>query len=297
MVDLKDLAIQSRRFIPALSDASNDLICALDGLQSGAVISNVRGKYRNRGGGLSVYYPYSLNNYNTLASDKPDKKDGKKTPAFESLGGLETDFDEETQRAFVRLTEEQLNSVYNVHAILLSVVKIEDETVLASMGIADDRMVENWAERKFEVSFNGELFLFEGEGLYVGYAFDATERDEDGIYSIIGAVKTSGNDSLPDNSIVGLKKGDRVKPIYSIYPLPKDLPQEFSFGDYEREIALPTEIVLSKHPKIKKKILTGDVFKAYIGFFIFQNEFGNFERSRDFSFYMEGGKWKAKTSR
>lgn len=363
MVDLKDLAIQSRRFIPALSDASNELIRAIDGLQGGSVISNVRGKYRNRGGGLSVYYPYSLNDYNnqsasikdfspakrtelydkfngqfadlakSLESEQPTEKEKEKqqykpTPEFESLKDLPTDFDAETQRAFVQLTDEQLNSVYNVHVILLSHVKIEDETVLASMGIADDWMTENWAERKFEVSFKGEWFLFEGEGLYTDNFFDATERDENGniiggfilysspiflnderhklifaceypkkTYSIIGAVKTSSDASLPDNEIVGLKKGDKVRPIYSIYPLPKDLPQEFSFGDYEREVALPKEIVLGKHSRIKKKILTGDVFKAYLGFFIFQNEFGDFERSSGFSFYMKDGKWKAETSR
>lgn len=363
IVDLKDLAIQSRRFIPALSDASNELIRAIDGLQGGSVISNVRGKYRNRGGGLSVYYPYSLNDYNnqsasikdfspakrtelydkfngqfadlakSLESEQPTEKEKEKqqykpTPEFESLKDLPTDFDAETQRAFVQLTDEQLNSVYNVHVILLSHVKIEDETVLASMGIADDWMTENWAERKFEVSFKGEWFLFEGEGLYTDNFFDATERDENGniiggfilysspiflnderhklifaceypkkTYSIIGAVKTSSDASLPDNEIVGLKKGDKVRPIYSIYPLPKDLPQEFSFGDYEREVALPKEIVLGKHSRIKKKILTGDFFKAYLGFFIFQNEFGDFERSSGFSFYMKDGKWKAETSR
>lgn len=219
MVDLGDLAKEAGNILPG---TSRKLIQAVDG----AVIYKVQGEYRNRGQGISGYYPYdgdagSFAGYaaqeavplvqkclyhfliygqipqageNLLAGieytgglNLPQQKPSSEQMLF-NVASLE-DWPVEVDEngdSVVRLSKEQMEQLSSIHCQLVYVDAHQD--IIIYLG-SDSNVRADWENGVFKDNFQGKWPMLDGHPVYV----EITAEDDDyNLYAV--PVKLNGEE-------------------------------------------------------------------------------------------------------
>ena len=260
MIDLGDLARKSKDLLPQSSAA---LVDAIDD----AVVYKVNGEYRDQGSGISGFYPYDggeeifniysqvysapnpqkylyhhliygyipneakslLKNENIQTANQSSGK--KRIFSIEDLEDTKIKIDK-NYNAYVKLTEEQMNVVSNVHC-LLAYVDVEDNIILY-LG-SDSNVKADWQKGTFTDNFDGTWMMLNGYPVYVevtadedkyvlysipiklndvrcnlevAYKLDSKE------YEILGARKKLDGKKIADKNLIKLKAGDKITTLH-----------------------------------------------------------------------------------
>ena len=207
MLDIGDLARRSQQLLP---QTSNNLLSAI----SDAVVYKVRGVYRDRGTGLSAFYPYDgqagmFNMYakiksaplpqkylyyhllsgelpldaevllNTEIVQEPvvSPEDRNKIFTVEDLENTPIQIDSKNN-AYVQLTKEQTEILSNV---VCNLAYVDEENDLILYVGSDANIELDWEKGFFRDHFNGTWPMLDGHPVYV----EVTANDDNyNLYSI-----------------------------------------------------------------------------------------------------------------
>lgn len=210
MVDIGDLAYKSQHLMP--KTASNLLYSV-----NNAVVYKVQGAYRQKGGGLSGYYPYdgdvdtfsryvdqhaaplahkclyyyllsgewpqeadkvlAGNSQGTISAPVPQIQPSQRFCNVSQLEDTPVDMDSEGN-AFVSLTEEQMDLLSSVHCQLVYIDMAGD--IMIALG-SDSNIIADWDKGIFKDNFFGKWPMLDGHPVYVEIT---TEEDGYNLYSI-----------------------------------------------------------------------------------------------------------------
>lgn len=238
-VDLRGLAKNAGQNIPELKQAGDELVTAIDN----AVIYQKRGESLNRGGGLSIYYPFNLlKSKQGIASYQNYVATDKLAPATQSalygflynnlarhsfdlnnLSDVYVDVDENKKIAWVELDEEQLQKIEGVRSQLIYVRAVNDTVAGFVLG-SDNNIVENSKEPgKFESLFRSKWLRINGQLATVVVVSDATRRNKhgkkvDGTELLAIPVKVNGEQR---NLFVSCKYPSEKITVIGWAPIPK----------------------------------------------------------------------------
>ena len=191
MVDLKNFAENVKINFPEMKEVSNELVKAIDN----SVVYNKRGSAYKNGGGLSVYYPFDLQNsenyidfYQKSARELSAVSSGKlysflynnmkgKSIDLSNLSNKLVDIDEEKKTASVELSEDELKNVEDIRYQLIYFMPNDDAMLLGN----DSEIEKNHQKGTFKIDLNGKKWVtLDGEPLFVQVASDSTRRDKNG---------------------------------------------------------------------------------------------------------------------
>jgi len=206
MIDLGDLAKKSKKLLPQTSE---NLIQAIDE----AVVYKINGEYRDKGSGISGFYPYDggeeiFSIYSQIYSAPTAQKclyhhliyGALPAEAYNLLNGATVQnitqstarkniFDisdledtkiriDKNHNAYVKLNSSQMEILSNVRC-LLAYVDVENDVVLY-LG-SDSNIKANWDEGTFTDNFDGTWMMLNGYPVYVEVIAD---EDDYTLYSV-----------------------------------------------------------------------------------------------------------------
>lgn len=206
MIDIGDWANQSKDLLPQTSAA---LIKAVDD----AVVYKINGEYRDKGSGISGFYPYDGGDeifnmyaqvysaplaqkclyYHLLYGVMPDEAQsllqGETVQQISQPSSKQNIFDvadledtkiriDKNNNAYVKLTAEQMEILSSVHC-LLAYVDVENDIILY-LG-SDSNVKADWDKGTFTDNFDGTWMMLNGYPIYV----EVTADEEDyTLYSV-----------------------------------------------------------------------------------------------------------------
>ncbi len=205
MIDLGDLARNSRDLLPASSD---NLIGAIDD----AVVYKVNGAYRSRGAGISGFYPFDggeqiFQIYNTVyaapqphkylyhylmygqmpaeaaslmdvdVSTIPQTAVGETFFNIDDLEDLKIQIDDKNN-AFVQLTADQME---NLASVRCNLAYVDAEQGIALYLGSDNTVTVDWDKGTAKDQFDGTWLMLDGYPIYVEVT---AEEDDYDLYSV-----------------------------------------------------------------------------------------------------------------
>lgn len=203
MIDLGDLARKSRKLLPASSD---NLITAIDD----AVVYKINGMYRDKGSGISGFYPYDggtrifdlysqvysapqshkyLYRYLLYGSMPPEAIELIQNAEIASVAETENLFDiddledlkiqvDDKNNAYVKLTKEQMENLSRIVCNLAYVDEVND--VILYLG-SDTGVKIDWEQGTCTDNFDGRWLMLDGHPVYIEVT---AEEDAYNLYSV-----------------------------------------------------------------------------------------------------------------
>lgn len=210
MVDIGDLASKTKRLLPR---TAQQLVSCINK----AVVYKVQGEYRQKGSGLSSYYPYDGDKdvfikyieqdsapiaqkclyYYLLCGELPEVAENILAGSGQTGGPISVPQGQPTQKicdvaaledlpvnidkdgtSFVTLSNEQMDLLSSVHCQLVYIG--EEEDIVLYLG-SDSNIIADWDKGVFKDNFDGNWPMLEGHPVYVEIT---AEEDGYNLYSI-----------------------------------------------------------------------------------------------------------------